>query len=86
MNKIVITNLQEAQYDDATFVTSYENANKILNILRSDHFRQITLIQSSSIPIKDLKFLIQLSRLLKSDVLTIICRDKSSFRARIISH
>ena len=68
MNKIVISRTQNPTNDASTLTLSYEEANKMLPILRSDHFRSITLDNISEVDTKNLKFLIQLGRLLKPDV------------------
>lgn len=68
MNKIVISRTQNPTNDASTLALSYEEANKMLPILRSDHFRSITLDNISEVDTKNLKFLIQLGRLLKPDV------------------
>ena len=79
MNKIVITNREGVESDDATFVINYKDANRLLPILRSEHFKQISLSNVGEVVAKDLKFLIQFTRLLKSDVLYGIFREKSSW-------
>lgn len=47
MNKILITNRQDQQTDDSTLLLTYTEANKLLPVLRSDHFKSITLANSS---------------------------------------
>jgi len=68
MNKISITNEQNPQNDGSTLTLSFEEANKMLPILRSEHFKSITLNNTSQLEAINLKFLIQLGRLLKADV------------------
>ncbi len=68
MNQIVINNQQAMETKTSTIFLSYEEANNWLPVLRSDHFKKITLTNSSQIEAKSLKFLIQLTRLLKFDV------------------
>lgn len=68
MNKIEITNREGANSDETTFTISYSEANRVLPILRSDHFKLISLSNVGEVVAKDLKFLIQLTRLLKLDV------------------
>ena len=60
-----------------TLVFSYPDANKWLPLLRSDHFGCITLTDIDEIKVNTLTFLIQLSRLLRSNVLSDRCREKS---------
>jgi hypothetical protein len=79
MNKIVITNREGVDSDDATFVLNYKDANRLLPILRSEHFKQISLSNAGEVVAKDLKFLIQFTRLLKSDVQYCLFREKSSW-------
>lgn len=47
MNKILITNRQDQQADDSTLLLTYAEANRLLPVLRSDHFKSITLTNSS---------------------------------------
>ena len=68
MNKIAVSMTQNAQNDPSTLTLTYEDANKMLPILRSEHFKSITLSNISDVDTKNLKFLIQLGRLLKADV------------------
>jgi hypothetical protein len=68
MNKIAITNIETLEFDNNTFKANYETANKMLSILRSDHFREIILANVKEVESKNLKFLIQITRLLKNDV------------------
>lgn len=68
MNQIVINNQQAMETKTSTIFLSYEEANNWLPVLRSDYFKKITLTNSSQIEAKSLKFLIQLTRLLKFDV------------------
>lgn len=77
MNKIVITNREGVEADDATFVINYKDANRLLPILRSEHFKQISLCNAGEVVAKDLKFLIQFTRLLKLDVQYSLFREKS---------
>ena len=67
MNKILVTNRQD-HAEDSTLLLTYAEANRLLPVLRSDHFKSIALAHSSELLAKDLKFLIQFTRLLKSDV------------------
>jgi hypothetical protein len=80
MNKISISKVQNPTNDASTLALSYEDANKMLPILRSDHFRSITLGNISEVEPKNLKFLIQLGRLLKADVQMFQCRVLSGCR------
>lgn len=43
MNKINIGTAANDQNDPSTLALTYEDANKMLPILRSDHFKLITL-------------------------------------------
>ena len=80
MNKIRIGKRDKNDVDASTFGLTYDNANKMLPVLRSDHFKEVVLSDVSEVEVKMLKFLIQLSRLLKSDVPTISSRAQSPSR------
>lgn len=43
MNQIVIGKVEKPEADPQTLSLTYLNANKMLTLLRSDYFRQITL-------------------------------------------
>lgn len=79
MNKISISKRDKNDVDASTFNLTYENANKMMPVLRSDHFREVILSDVSEVEVKMLKFLIQLSRLLKSDVVMMIFRVQLPF-------
>lgn len=57
----------------------------MLPILRSDHFNRIQLDNPHTIDIKILKFLVQLTRLLKTDVLIVLLRERSSSTGRKVN-
>ena len=78
MNKINIGTAANGQNDPSTLTLTYEDANKMLPILRSDHFKLITLNNISEVDPKNLKFLIQFGRLLKAEVPAFVCRAQSS--------
>jgi hypothetical protein len=40
----------------------------MLSVLRSDYFRQIILEDAADLEVRNLKFLVQITRLLKNDV------------------
>lgn len=77
MNQIVIGKVEKPEADPQVLSLTYLNANKMLTLLRSDYFRQITLEDVEQVETKTLKFLIQLGRLLKADVLNARFRDQS---------
>ena len=68
MNKIYITNKPNRPSDDSTYSLDYQQANKMLSVLRSDYFRQIVLEDAADLDVRNLKFLVQITRLLKNDV------------------
>ena len=68
MNKIVISKREVEEKDVTVFALTYDHANKMLPVLRSDHFKSIVLQDVAEVQAKSLRFLIQLSRLLKNDV------------------
>jgi len=68
MNKIYITNKPNRPSDDSTYSLDYQQANKMLSVLRSDYFRQIVLEDAADLEVRNLKFLVQITRLLKNDV------------------
>ena len=68
MNKIYITNKPNRPSDDSTYSLDYQQANKMLSVLRSDYFRQIILEDAADLEVRNLKFLVQITRLLKNDV------------------
>lgn len=76
MNKLQISLEVHEAKDEATWALTYADANRLLSLLRSDHFREIVLLDAGKVVAKDLKFLIQLTRLLKSDVRNNRFRDK----------
>jgi hypothetical protein len=69
MNKLQISLHQRKSPDDATWLITYPDANRLLGLLRSDHFREIRLTEVSEVNAKDLKFLIQIMRLLTAEVI-----------------
>lgn len=81
MNKIHIANSHPEVQDDSTYCLSLADANRMLPILRSDHFRQITFLPVLPTNPRDLRFLVQLTRLLKADVRLALPREKWSSRA-----
>ena len=74
MNRIIISDREEKETDNSTLTLSYPNANKMLVNLRSDHFKSVTLQNISNVETKNLKFLIQLNRILKTDVLILLSK------------
>ena len=68
MNKIVISKREVEEKDATVLALTYDHANKMLPVLRSDHFKSIVLQDVAEVQAKSLRFLIQLSRLLKNDV------------------
>ena len=79
MNKIYISREVKVENDESTLFLNYLNANKMLPALRSEHFIAFTLEDTEGLAPKDLKFLMQLTRLLKTDVLFRLFRGKSMF-------
>jgi len=79
MNKIYISREVKVENDESTLFLNYSNANKMLPALRSEHFIAVTLADTEGLALKDLKFLMQLTRLLKTDVLFGLLRGKSMF-------
>ena len=79
MNKIYISREVKVENDESTLFLNYLNANKMLPALRSEHFIAVTLADTEGLAPKDLKFLMQLTRLLKTDVLFGLFRGKSKF-------
>ncbi len=77
MNKIYISREVKVENDESTLFLNYPNANKMLPALRSEHFTTVTLADTEGLAPKDLKFLMQLTRLLKIDVLFLVFRGKS---------
>lgn len=76
MNRIYISREVKVENDENTLFLNYSNANKMLSALRSDHFTAVTLADTEGLLPKDLKFLMQLTRLLKTDVLFALFRVK----------
>ena len=68
MNQIVISRREGAETDPSVLGLTYENANKMLPVLRSEHFKGIVLQDVAEVEAKKLRFLIQLNRLLKTEV------------------
>ena len=68
MNKIYISREAKVENDESTLFLNYSNANRMLQALRSEHFTAVTLTDTEGLALKDLKFLMQLTRLLKNDV------------------
>jgi hypothetical protein len=68
MNRIYISREVKVENDESTLFLNYSNANKMLSALRSEHFTAVTLADTEGLVPKDLKFLMQLTRLLKTDV------------------
>lgn len=68
MNKLQISLEARAAADESTWALTYADANRLLPLLRSDHFREIGLSEVAQVAAKDLKFLIQLMRLLAAEV------------------
>lgn len=68
MNRIYISREVKVENDESTLFLNYSNANKMLPALRSEHFTRVTLDETEGLLPKDLKFLMQLTRLLKFDV------------------
>jgi hypothetical protein len=77
MNRIYISRGVKVENDESTLFLSYSNANKMLPALRSEHFTRVTLDETEGLLPKDLKFLMQLTRLLKVDVEFALFRVKS---------
>jgi hypothetical protein len=75
MNKLQISLEQRESPDESTWLITYAEANRLLVLLRSDYFREIRLTGVSQVSAKELKFLIQIMRLLTPDVLLRLFRD-----------
>lgn len=65
MNKIYISREVRVDNDESTLFLNYSNANRMLTALRSEHFIAVTLDDTQGLTQKDLKFIMQLTRLLK---------------------
>ena len=81
MNNILITDQPIDQPPANTYALSYKNANAMLPILRSDHFQTIT-INNPPANVRELKFTVQLTRLLKMTVKDTRLRGKLSSKVR----
>lgn len=75
MNKLQISLEQRESPDESTWLITYAEANRLLVLLRSDYFREIRLTGVSQVSAKELKFLIQIMRLLTPEVLLRLFRD-----------
>ena len=75
MNNILITN-QPIAVPAQTYALSYPDANNMLPILRAAHFNTITLHQPASIPLPQLRFAVQFTRILSPEVTSHPCREK----------
>lgn len=75
MNRVQI-GVSVGEVDEFTWGMTYSEANRFLPLLRSDYFREVALKDVAQVHAKELRFLIQLTRLLKNDVRCKPLRDR----------
>lgn len=80
MNQIYIGESEQPNNQPNTFCIKLDEADKYLQVLRSDHFAKVSISLPENINDKQLRFMMHLTRILKLKVLysSIIGRNSST--------